>query len=96
MTGVRTLRIAAIAEAASLAVLLINLLTAHVRTITTLVGPLHGMAYLVTIAMTFATTAAASARWYAVIPGIGGLLVLRRIRSHSRTNEPLDPDTTGA
>lgn len=82
----RTLRIAAGAEAASFAVLLGNLLTTHAQAITTLVGPLHGTAYLVVIAVTFLASSAASpgARWRAAIPGVGGLLALRRIRNRSR------------
>ncbi|WP_344329327.1 hypothetical protein [Streptomyces macrosporus] len=80
--GPRTLRIAAGVEAASLAVLLANLLTVHARVITSLGGPLHGTAYLVTIAAAWQVTTAAepSARWYALVPGIGGLLALRRVR----------------
>ncbi|MEV0082234.1 hypothetical protein [Saccharopolyspora sp. NPDC050642] len=74
-----TLRIAAGVEAASLVILLLNLFTAHLSAITSLGGPVHGMAYLVTIAATFLVPAPPSARWLAVIPGIGGLLALRRI-----------------
>ncbi|MCX4820463.1 hypothetical protein OG883_11205 [Streptomyces sp. NBC_01142] len=86
MITVRTLRIAAGAEAASFAVLLGNLLTTHTQAITTLVGPLHGTAYLVVIAVTALASSAASqgARWRAAIPGVGGLLALRRIRNRSR------------
>lgn len=82
----RTLRIAAGAEAASFAVLLGNLLTTHTQAITTLVGPLHGTAYLVAIAAASMAPSAAStgARWRAAIPGVGGLLALRQIRNPSR------------
>ncbi|MEU5022782.1 hypothetical protein [Streptomyces milbemycinicus] len=81
----RTLRIAAAVEAISLAALLINLATIHTKAITALGGPVHGMAYLATIACTWMSptatpTAASTARWLAAIPGIGGLLVLRRIQ----------------
>ncbi|MEU5639768.1 hypothetical protein [Streptomyces milbemycinicus] len=77
----RTLRIAAAVEAISLAALLINLATIHTKAITALGGPVHGMAYLATIACTWMTpTATSTARWLAAIPGIGGLLVLRRIQ----------------
>jgi uncharacterized protein DUF3817 len=70
----RTLRITATAEAATLALLLANLLTTHTEAISTLAGPLHGTAYLTVIA-----TTPRAARWHATIPGIGGLLALRRI-----------------
>ncbi|MFD1828863.1 hypothetical protein ACFSJS_04185 [Streptomyces desertarenae] len=81
MTGVRALRIAAGTEAVSLALLLLNLLTVHAEAVASLAGPLHGTAYLAAIAAAWqATTAAdASARWYALVPGVGGLLALRRI-----------------
>lgn len=78
----RALRIAAGVEAASLVILLVNLVTVHTRAISGLVGPLHGTAYLVVVATTLLTPTAAVAgtRWRAAVPGIGGLLVLRRIR----------------
>ncbi|MEV5542436.1 hypothetical protein AB0L13_37000 [Saccharopolyspora shandongensis] len=79
MKPVLALRIAAGVEAASLAILLLNVFTAHLSPITSLGGPIHGMAYLVTIAATFLIPAPQSARWLAIIPGIGGLLALRRI-----------------
>ncbi|MBN3929171.1 hypothetical protein IQ279_05870 [Streptomyces verrucosisporus] len=84
----RTLRIAAGAEAATLAVLLANLLTVHARPVTSLTGPLHGTAYLVVIAAAWQATTAADtgARWYALVPGVGGLLALRRLR---KTPAPL-------
>lgn len=82
MTAVRTLRIAAAVEAVSLAVLLANLATVHARAVTALGGPVHGTAYLATIAACawLAPGATPAARWRALIPGIGGLLALRRIR----------------
>ncbi|MCI0384045.1 hypothetical protein LJ221_06485 [Streptomyces sp. CNQ085] len=86
----RILRIAAGAEAATLAVLLANLLTVHARPVTSLAGPLHGTAYLVVIAAAWQTTTAAGARWYALVPGIGGLLALRRLRE-----TPAPPTTSG-
>jgi hypothetical protein len=70
----RTLHIAATAEAATLTLLLANLLTTHTEAISTLAGPLHGTAYLTVIAAT-----PRAARRHATIPGIGGLLALRRI-----------------
>lgn len=77
----RLLRIAAAVEAGSLALLLVNLVTVHAPAITSLGGPLHGTAYLVVIARTLVTPTGPGTRWRAAIPGIGGLLVLRRIRN---------------
>jgi hypothetical protein len=78
----RTLRIAAAAEAVSLVVLLGNLLTVHAAAVSSLAGPLHGSAYLLTIAT------AAGARRYALIPGIGALLALRHLRSAPEPGRP--------
>ncbi|WP_321170578.1 hypothetical protein [Streptomyces sp. Je 1-369] len=88
MIAVRTLRIAAVVEAASLALLLANLLTVHARPLSGLLGPLHGTAYLVVIASTWMLPCAStpghrSSRWRALVPGIGGLLVLRGIEARA-------------
>ncbi|MGW6565804.1 hypothetical protein [Streptomyces sp. NPDC054975] len=82
----RTLRVAAGVEAASLLALFANLLTAHVPAVSTLVGPLHGTAYLVTIAAAWPVPGAdaSGARWLSVIPGVGGLLALRRLQGGGR------------
>ncbi|MEV6039522.1 hypothetical protein AB0L65_50940 [Nonomuraea sp. NPDC052116] len=77
----RLLRIAAAVEAASLVLLLGNLLTVHAKVITTFCGPLHGTAYLAVIAATW--TVQPAARLLAFVPGIGGLLVLRTARARA-------------
>ncbi|TVL94131.1 DUF3817 domain-containing protein [Streptomyces sp. SAJ15] len=83
----RALRIAAAVEAASILILFVNLFTAHVKVITSLGGPVHGSAYLVVIAMTFASTVAGSTgvRWRAFVPGVGGMLVLHQLNRHPET-----------
>ncbi|MEV7191099.1 hypothetical protein AB0N81_04710 [Streptomyces sp. NPDC093510] len=83
MIALRTLRIAAVVEAASLALLLANLLTVHARPLSGLLGPLHGTAYLVVIAATWMLPSGSppGTRWRALIPGIGGLLALRRVEN---------------
>ncbi|NYI05792.1 hypothetical protein [Allostreptomyces psammosilenae] len=95
----RTLRIAAGVEAASLALMLLNLFTVHVEAASSLLGPLHGTAYLVVIATAWpaanATGAGPGARWLAVIPGIGGLLALRRLDAHAAANRTSTPQPTG-
>ncbi|MFJ8666539.1 DUF3817 domain-containing protein [Streptomyces sp. NPDC093600] len=92
MTTVRTLRIAAGAEAVSLAVLLGNLVTTHTQSVSALIGPLHGTAYLVVIAAAAMIPAAPpGTRWRAAVPGVGGLLALRRIADRSRAGG--DPRT---
>ncbi|MFR9729838.1 DUF3817 domain-containing protein [Saccharopolyspora sp. MS10] len=75
----RLLRVAAVVEAGSLLVLLVNLVTAHWAPVTSGAGPVHGCAYLVTVAATFAATRSARARGWAFVPGAGGLLALREV-----------------
>ncbi|WP_214412045.1 hypothetical protein [Sphaerisporangium fuscum] len=86
----RTLRIAVGVECSSLTVLLINLFTIHMKAISSLVGPLHGAAYLAVITATALapSTASSGARWRAAIPAIGGLLALWRLRDRSRASNP--------
>ena len=73
------LRIAARVEAASLLILLVNLATVHIAGIATLLGPLHGCAYLLVIGTVLQTARDRRARWLALIPGFGGLLAERRL-----------------
>jgi hypothetical protein len=82
------LRIAAGAELVSLTVLLANLATVHWPMVSSLVGPTHGCAYLFVIIAT-ARHAQATKRLTttAIIPGIGGLLVLRQLNG-SRQAQP--------
>ncbi|WP_409236697.1 hypothetical protein [Streptomyces sp. PA5.6] len=89
MIAVRTLRIAAVVEAASLVLLLANLLTVHARPLSSLLGPLHGTAYLVVIASTWMLPSASTpgVRWRAIVPGVGGLLVLRGIEAARGADE---------
>ncbi|TWV53761.1 DUF3817 domain-containing protein [Streptomyces misionensis] len=76
----RHVRIAAHAELISLIVMLANLFTVHLKPVSSLMGPTHGCAYLFVVIATWrleeATTAAKS---LAVVPGVGGLLALRRL-----------------
>ncbi len=77
------LRLAALTELASLVVLLANLATVHVPTVATLLGPVHGCAYLVVMAATLRETRDVRARLLAVVPGVGGFLAIRRITGRS-------------
>ncbi|MEU7813060.1 hypothetical protein [Pseudonocardia sp. NPDC049154] len=82
------LRAAAVVEAASLAVLLLNLATVHLRPVTQLAGPVHGCAYLAAIVLALSLPAlpvplSHRDRALALVPGIGGWLVLRRAELNS-------------
>jgi hypothetical protein len=83
---VRWLRVAAAVELLSLLVLLVNLATAHLPAIASLGGPTHGCAYLVVVVAALRSAAAGPAtKAIAWVPGIGGLLVVRRL---TRESEP--------
>jgi hypothetical protein len=81
------LRLAAAVELASLAVLLVNLATGHRPEISAAVGPTHGCAYLFVVLLTALGTRDRWVRLTAAVPGVGGLLVLRRLRPE----RPRDP-----
>lgn len=84
----RPLRIAAHTELVSLVIMVANLATAHLKPISSLMGPTHGCAYLfVTITTWRLEQAPPTAKAIAFIPGIGGLLALRRL---SHPTAPLD------
>ena len=76
----RWFRVVAAVELVSLLVLLVNLATVHLPAITSLGGPTHGCAYLVVVVATLRNPAATPAtKVMAWLPGIGGLLVARRL-----------------
>ncbi|MEU0603758.1 DUF3817 domain-containing protein [Streptomyces sp. NPDC006393] len=76
----RHLRIAAHAELISLIVMLANVFTVHLKPISSLMGPTHGCAYLFVVIATWRVRQApAAAKVPALVPGVGGLLALRRL-----------------
>lgn len=80
------LRVAAVVEALSLVVLLVNRFTVHLDPVTSLTGPVHGPAYLVVIgAVLLLPGVSRTARLLALVPGIGGALALRRVRREAVT-----------
>ncbi|PXY21380.1 DUF3817 domain-containing protein [Prauserella muralis] len=79
----RALRLAAGAELATLAVLLANLTTVHWPQVSSAVGPTHGCAYLFVVILTARRSRNPRTRAAALVPGIGGLLVLRRLAQAS-------------
>lgn len=92
----RYLRVAAHGELVSLIVLLVNLATAHLKPLSSLMGPLHGCAYLfVVIAVWRLDRIDTAARAIAVLPGIGGLLALRRIGRLGMHAHPAPQDSGG-
>ncbi|MEV5972158.1 DUF3817 domain-containing protein [Streptomyces sp. NPDC051921] len=95
--ALRPLRFAAHAELATLVVMLANLAGPHLRAVSSLMGPAHGCAYLFVVGATWRITRAARlTRVVALVPGIGGLLVLRQLRAHrvstAWTNPGCEPE----
>ena len=74
----RLLRTAALVELISLALLLLNLATVHWPAAASLLGPIHGCAYLFVIGAALRESRDTSTRLLAIVPGVGGLLVIRR------------------
>lgn len=73
---VSPLRVAALVEAVSLGVLLVNLVTVRFGSVASVCGPVHGCAYVITVVLAFSGGVARS-RWLSLVPGVGGLLVGR-------------------
>ncbi|MEN3616079.1 DUF3817 domain-containing protein [Plantactinospora sp. ZYX-F-223] len=80
MTELRWLHTAAGGEAMTLLALLVNLSTVRADWLSSTVGPLHGFAWLATIALAWSAPLPRTARLLALVPGVGGMLVLRHAR----------------
>lgn len=66
---------AAVLEALTLAVLFTNLALTHNATVTSAIGPIHGVSYLILLLIAArASRMYRPARWIAIVPGVGGLL----------------------
>lgn len=82
------LRAAATAEVVSLVILFTNLFTVHWPAVSSLIGPIHGCCYLLVVILTARTAqASTSTKLLALVPAIGGLLVLRRVAPVASGNE---------
>ncbi|WP_290050919.1 hypothetical protein [Amycolatopsis solani] len=80
MSARRALRVLGTLELGSLAVLLLNLVTVHHRTVSGIVGPVHGLAYTATIVTAVLVANGRSRIWArALVPGFGGLLAARAV-----------------
>lgn len=83
--GFRLLRVAAALETLTLLVLLANVLTAHDASVSAITGPAHGCSYLLVCALAVLETALPTeVRLRALVPGVGGYLVLRGAASRGR------------
>ena len=81
----RALAVFSILELASIALLLLNLVTLHLRPVTAALGPTHGALFLaVVVTALFGRGLLARTRWMALIPVLGGLLTLVNVRRERR------------
>lgn len=74
------MRIVSALELVSLVVILTNRFTVHSPAVTSSGGPVHGLLYVSTILFALVLPFPRSAKWLAVVPGIGGILALSRAR----------------
>lgn len=84
MTLTRTLTwllfFVAIVEFVTLAGLIVNTTTIQNASFAPVVGPIHGIAYVLVIIGNLLLPRSARSRWLSLIPGIGGLLSNRSLR----------------
>ncbi|MDT0348335.1 DUF3817 domain-containing protein [Pseudonocardia charpentierae] len=78
--NLRWLAVVSLVETVSLVLLLANLATVHVPQVASVLGPVHGFAYLATIATAFLLPVDTWTRLLTLVPAIGGLLALSRAR----------------
>ena len=74
--SLRLLTTAAAVELLTLVVLLVNLGTLHVPVVATLLGPLHGCAYLAAIVGTAVRTGLSRPTLLCALPGVGASLAV--------------------
>jgi hypothetical protein len=79
-------------ETLTLVVLITNRLTVHAEPVTSVVGPLHGFAYLAVIATGLLAPLPRRSRLLTLVPAIGGLLALRGAGGADADVPPEDAD----
>ncbi|AVZ74618.1 DUF3817 domain-containing protein [Streptomyces lunaelactis] len=88
----RLLRLSAPVELLSLGILLANLAVLHQQAVASAIGPLHGCAYLIAIIATAREVGPdRTATLLAAIPGVGGMLALRRLSAPAQPSSDTCP-----
>ena len=78
MSPKRVLQFVGAVELSTLVLMLANLFTVHLPAISSILGPLHGLAYTATVLVAFLVRGGRHRVWLlALVPGIGGLLASR-------------------
>ncbi|PJJ62014.1 hypothetical protein [Compostimonas suwonensis] len=82
------LRVAGIAKVLTLAIMLGNLATVRLDPVGSVLGPVHGILYLVVVVLSLLQPIPVGKRLLGLVPGIGGLLVLRASRDRAPDETP--------
>jgi hypothetical protein len=87
----RILQIAGTVELVTLVLMLVNIVTVHLPEASRVLGPVHGLAYTVTVITAILVMGGRRRVWLlAFIPGIGGLLASRAASPEQLERRPLD------
>ncbi|MGP3533634.1 ABC transporter ATP-binding protein [Microbacterium sp. RD1] len=91
------MRVVSTLELVSLLAILTNRFTVHIPAVTSTGGPVHGVLYVSTVVFALLLPFPRSAKWLAVVPGIGGLLALWQAGRVARRERerPLPPRRAG-
>lgn len=88
MNPKRVLHFVGLVELLTLTVLVVNLMVFHRSEVSSFIGPIHGLAYCVTVIAAILFSNRKHIVWLlALIPGIGGLLASRLVRSTSELDD---------
>ncbi|MBQ1016614.1 hypothetical protein KBX71_01910 [Micromonospora sp. D93] len=83
----RILQIVGTAELVTLVLMLANVVTIHLPTISHVLGPAHGLAYCASVITALLIMGGRQRVWLlALIPGIGGLLAARAASTEHQLN----------
>jgi hypothetical protein len=88
VTTPRWLRVAAGVEAVTVIALFVNLATVHLPAVASMLGPVHGTAYLAGIALAWTGGLPRSARLLACVPAVGAWLAARAAGRESVRHRP--------
>ncbi|GGA62265.1 hypothetical protein GCM10011490_10860 [Pseudoclavibacter endophyticus] len=95
MTPRRILTVAGSAELLTLGALLANLVTVHLPQVSSVLGPVHGLAYVLTVIAAVLVMDGRHRVWLlALIPGVGGLLAARAVACGAQQDGGAGPGGT--
>lgn len=93
MSPKRILGIVGTVELATLVLMLANLFTVHLPAVSSVLGPLHGLAYTGTVIVAILVRGGGHRVWLlSLIPGVGGLLASRAASPEQLERRLFDDD----